>query len=168
MIDLRVTFPQAPKTVLIETALQAGIQVLWDLHDILAGEPNQAMELTFTAWLEGVPRTLTKENNKMDMRDDQMVVLTIQPLDKKGKPATVDGAPTWAGSDDTVVTVTPAPDGLSATVVGVAPGAGRVVVTADADLGAGVTPLTGTLDFTITGGSAASLSITAGDPTDQA
>jgi hypothetical protein len=79
----------------------------------------------------------------------------------------VDGVPVWASSDETVVTVAPAADGMSAVASGVAPGTGRVVVTADADLGAGVTNITGILDFTITGGAAATIEIVAGTPVDQ-
>jgi hypothetical protein len=42
-----------------------------------------------------------------------------------------------------------------------------VVVTADADLGSGVTSLTGTLDFTVTGGQAATIAIISGAPENQ-
>ena len=126
--------------------------------------PAKAVTLVFTAYLENQ----TFEGvTKMDLRDDQKVLLTIEPVDAKGKPAKLDGVPVWAGSDDTVVTIVPASDGLSAVASGVTPGTARVVVTADADLGSGVTPLTGSLDFNITGGQAASLTITAAAPANQ-
>ena len=126
--------------------------------------PGKAVALVFTAHLENQ----TFEGvTKMDLRDDQKVLLTIEPVDAKGKPAKLDGVPVWAGSDDTVVTIVPASDGLSAVASGVTPGTARVVVTADADLGSGVTPLTGSLDFNITGGQAASLTITAAAPANQ-
>jgi len=133
-----------------------------EIKDILT--PGPAVKIIFTANLDG---TITEGATSMNLRDDQQVVLTIQPVDKKGAPALVDGVPVWASSDETVVTVTAAADGMSATAVGVAPGTGRVVVTVDADLGAGVSDLTGTLDFTVTGGGAVSLNIVAGEPTDQ-
>jgi len=139
-------------------------KTLAQILDIL--EPGPAVKLEITAFLED--GTILNGVTQMDLRDDQQVALTIQPVDKKGKPALVDGVPVWAGSDDTVITVTAASDGMSAVVVGVAPGTARVVVTADADLGSGVTDLTGTLDFNVTGGSAVTLNITAGTPTDQA
>jgi len=135
---------------------------LEEIKDILT--PGPAVKIIFTAELDG---TITEGATSMNLRDDQQVTLTIQPVDKKGAPAPVDGVPVWASSDATVVAVTPAADGMSAVVVGVAPGTARVVVTADADTGAGVTDLTGTLDFTVTGGSAVSITITAGEPTDQ-
>lgn len=83
------------------------------------------------------------------------VKLTI--LDSKGRPAKVDGVPVWASSDETQVTVTPAADGMSAVVDTVAPSSSgqtaRITVSADADLGAGVTPLVGVSeDITVTQG----------------
>ncbi len=103
----------------------------------------------------------------MDMRSDQKVDLTISIVDKNEKPAAVDGLPTWASSDETVVTVVASSDGMSAVASGVATGTGRVVVTADADLGSGVTNITGILDFNITAGQAAAIMITAGTPVSQ-
>lgn len=80
----------------------------------------------------------------MDITTDQNfpnVVLDIR--DPKGRPAPVDGIPAWASSDETVVTVTPANDGMSALVDTVGPGVARVSVTADADRGEGVQTITG-------------------------
>jgi len=127
--------------------------------------PGPAVGFTFTAISED--GTIQTGVTKMDLRDDQKVDLSIQPVDKKGKPALVDGVPAWASSDETVITLTVAADGLSASAAGVAPGAARVTVTADADLGAGVTDITGVLEFNVTGGAAATITINAGTPTDQ-
>ena len=63
--------------------------------------------------------------------------------DARGRPATVDGVPVWASSDETVLLVIPAADGQSAVVDTVAAGTARITVQADADLGAGVVALTG-------------------------
>ena len=133
-----------------------------EIKDILV--PGPAVKIIFTADLDGTIQTGVEH---MTLRDDQQVGLSIKIVDKKGNPAQVDGAPVWAGSDDTVITVTAAADGMSAVVVGVAPGSARVVVTADADLGAGTTDLTGTLDFDVTAGGAVAITITPGTPTDQ-
>ena len=79
------------------------------------------------------------------------VVLAI--TDSQGRPASVDGVPVWASSDATVLTVSPAADGMSAVVDTVAPGTARITVSADADLGAGVSQLTGfTEDVVVTEG----------------
>jgi hypothetical protein len=102
----------------------------------------------------------------MTLLDDEQVVVTINPVSKAGNPAKVDGVPAWATSDPTVATLTVADDGLSATVVTVGPaGASRITVTADADLGDGVTNIGGTLDVTVVGGAAFALNVTAGTPT---
>jgi hypothetical protein len=98
------------------------------------------------------------------------VGLTI--LDGRGNPASVDGAPVWASSDETVVSVVAAPDGMSAVVSSVAPGGpARIAVTADADLGEGVVSITGfSEDITVVADplSAASvLTLNLGDPTDK-
>src|SRR4051812_10098629 len=70
------------------------------------------------------------------------VVLSI--TNSHDQPAPVDGVPVWASSDETVLTVVAAADGMSATVNTVAPGGpARISVTADADMGSGVTTLTG-------------------------
>ncbi len=127
--------------------------------------PGPAVRLVFTAHLDD--GTTLNEVTQMDLRDDQKVLLTIAPVDAKGKPALLDGAPVWASSDETVVVVVAASDGLSAVASGVSPGTGRVVVTADADLGSGVTPLTGSLDFNITAGQATAITITAAPPASQ-
>jgi hypothetical protein len=148
---------------------QAAIQVqLALIKDTLI--PGPAVRLSFTATLED--GTISEDIMAFTLRDDQKVLLSIQPLDAKGKPDAVDGAPTWASSDETQVTVLAAADGLSATASGVAPPAdptalARIVVTANADLGSGVTPITGSLDLTITGGSAATITITPGTPANQ-
>jgi hypothetical protein len=90
----------------------------------------------------------------------------------KGESAKVDGAPVWASSDETVVTATASADGLSAVVNTVAPGLGRITVTADADLGAGVKTLTiVSEDINVTLGTsqeASVLSFSLGAPADKA
>jgi hypothetical protein len=50
------------------------------------------------------------------MTATQQRTYTIAPKDSKGRPAALDGIPVWAGSDETVITVEPAADGLSAVV----------------------------------------------------
>jgi hypothetical protein len=68
------------------------------------------------------------------------------------QPAPVDGIPVYATSDATVLTVTPAADGMSGTVATGAVPTGQetatanFTVTADADLGSGVQTITGVSD----------------------
>lgn len=95
------------------------------------------------------------------------VVLSI--MDSLGRPAPVDGIPVWASSDDTVLAITPAADGMSAVVDTVAPGTARITISADADMGAGVVPITGVSeDVDVTPGNvAAVMSISLGTVADK-
>jgi hypothetical protein len=107
---------------------------------------------------------------KLNLTDSQDCVLSIgQGKDKKGQPTTVafDGVPVWAGSDDTVATVTPAADGMSAVVHAVIPGSMKVTVSGDADLGEGVQPVAGELDVEVSAGATVTFDIVPGTPTEQ-
>ena len=102
------------------------------------------------------------------LTDVQKVGLSVSFVTAKGNPAQVDGAPVWSVSDATVLSVVPSADGLSAEVVAVGPlGTAQVSVTADADLGTGVTALVGTLDVQVVASEAASIVINAGAPVAQ-
>lgn len=103
----------------------------------------------------------------MVLTDTQKVNLSISPVDAKGKPAKIDGVPSWTSSDETILSLVPAADGLSAVAVAGDPGHAQVSVTADADLGEGVTGITGTLEVDVEAGEAVSLNITAGAPEPQ-
>lgn len=117
-----------------------------------------------------IERNTIKGDIKMlVLTDTQQVDVAIKPVDKKGNAAQVDGVPVWTSSDLNIATVEAAADGLSA-VVKAANGLGdvQISVTADADLGAGVQPLVGTLDITVAAGAAVSLGIVTGTPVEQA
>ena len=103
----------------------------------------------------------------MVLTDSQQVLLSIQPVDKKGKPAKVDGIPAWVSSNLDVLTLSVAPDGLSATAVALDLGHSQISVMADADLGEGVVLLTGIEEVDVVAGQAVSLAITAGVPEEQ-
>lgn len=99
--------------------------------------------------------------------DDQQVGVTVAFVDKKGNPAAVDGIPTWASSDAAVVALTATADGMGANLVAGATGTCQISVTGDADLGAGVVPVIGTLDVQVVAGTAVSAVITPGTPQPQ-
>jgi hypothetical protein len=99
--------------------------------------------------------------------DTQQVKVNIAPVDKKGAPAQVQDV-TFTSSDGTVAAVTQdEADPNSATVVAGLPGTCQIQVTADADLGDGVTTITSALDVTVVGGQAVGLAINAGAPEEQ-
>lgn len=102
------------------------------------------------------------------LTDLQQVGLTVAFADAAGNPATVDGTPVWSSSNPAILTVTPSADGMSATAVTVGPlGQAQVSVTADADLGSGVTSITGVLDVTVQASQAVAAVVNAGAPTDK-
>jgi hypothetical protein len=107
---------------------------------------------------------ITHNVTMLALQNDQQVTASIQPVDAKGNPAKVDGAPTWSSSSEDVAIVQAAADGLSAIIAGVDIGTCQINVQADADLGEGTTALTGTLDVEVVAGSAVALSITTGTP----
>ena len=102
------------------------------------------------------------------LTDVQKVALAIAPKSAAGNPALVDGTPAWSSSDETVLTLTVAPDGMSAEAVTTGKlGTAQVNVSADADLGDGTKTITGVLDVEVKASEAVSLDISAGAPTDK-
>lgn len=102
------------------------------------------------------------------LTDIQKVSLSITPTSAAGNPAPVDGAPVWTSSDESVLTVTASEDGLSAEAVTTGKlGVAQVSVSADADLGEGVTTITGVLDVEVKASEAVSLAVSAGTPTNK-
>lgn len=94
---------------------------------------------------------------------DQQVGLSFSATDKYSNPAGVDGAPTWASSDESKVTVTAGADGKTATAVAVGPaGTAQVSVRADADLGDGSREVVGVLDIEVIAGEASLIALSAG------
>lgn len=102
------------------------------------------------------------------LTDMQKVVLSVSFTNRAGNPAVVDGVPQWTSSDPAVIAVTPSEDGLSAVAVTVGPlGLAQVSVVADADLGEGVTEITGVLDIEVKPSQAVFAIVVAGAPEDK-
>ena len=91
--------------------------------------------------------------------DDFFPNAVLAPKDAKGRPAPVEaGSVVWASSDDTILSVTPSADGMTAVVTSVGAGTARISVSADADLGAGVVTITGVSeDVNVANGNIASV-----------
>lgn len=101
------------------------------------------------------------------VNESQNLPLSIEIKTLKGKPAKVDGVPTWDCSDSAVGSLQVADDGMSATFVSAAPGSCSVSVSVDADLGEGIKPILGSLDVQVVGDEAAIVTITPGTAVDQ-
>lgn len=115
---------------------------------------------------------VTQKTRKVEMLSltittEQQVVVTLNPVTPKGKPVKLDGVPVWTVVDG-LATVTPAADGLSATLVSSdTAGVTDFMVSADADLGAGVDTITDTIALTCKDPDASSLGLVAGTPSDK-
>jgi hypothetical protein len=111
------------------------------------------------------PITAKGADPMLTLTDEQKCHLSIQPVTAAGNPARVDGAPSWEASDQSILALAVADDGMSADIVTVGPlGSCQVKVTADADLGSGVRSITGVLDVEVIAAEAASMSVVAGTP----
>lgn len=103
----------------------------------------------------------------LQLTDTQQCDVSVKALNRKGNPAPVQN-PVWSSSDSTVATVTQdAVDGLKAKVVAGAAGTTQINVSADADMGDGVKPISAVLDVTVVGGQAVTFAVTTGTPTEQ-
>lgn len=95
---------------------------------------------------------------------EQQVRVTLSPKTDTGRPAKLDGSPSW-----TVIsgnsTVQVADDGLSALLVSADdPGDTEIMIKADADLGEGVEEISEVLKLMVAGATAKNLGITVGTP----
>ena len=100
----------------------------------------------------------------MILTDSQKVVVSVSAVDKKGNPAALDAAPVWTSSDENVVTLNVATDGMSAVAMAVGT-LGHAQVLASAVVGDG--NISGTLEIDVVSGSASTLNLTAGAPEEQ-
>ncbi len=87
-------------------------------------------------------------------------------LDRKGKPASVDGEAIWASSNEAVATVTPEANG-GALVVAQGIGDYSISVSGDADLGPGVNTIIGQDTGSVTAGTATTVGLVAGPVEEQ-
>lgn len=94
---------------------------------------------------------------------DQQVTLTARFEDRYGNPATIDGMPRWETSDDGIVMLTPAADGMSAVAATVGRiGTVQVRATADSAVGEGERLIIGIADIQVVGGEARVVTLTVG------
>jgi hypothetical protein len=122
---------------------------------------DEEPRIVFSVTISGV----RVEDIKMLMLpNDHKVPVSIEPVDAKGNPAAVEGVPAWTSSAETIAYVSNiASDGLSAEVLpGDSIGTCQINVTADADLGSGVTPINGVLDVQVVAGQAVGFAIQTG------
>ncbi len=109
-----------------------------------------------------------KERNKvleLTITNEQQVNVKLVPVTATGKPAKLDGAPTWTVLSG-LSNVNVASDGLSADLVSSGdPGDTEIMVKGDADLGSGFEEISDVIRLHVAGAKAANLGLVAGDPT---
>lgn len=94
----------------------------------------------------------------------EKIRVALHPMTNGGKPVEIDGPPRW-GVLSGGATVAPAADGMSAYLIsGDGPGDTFVLVSADADLGAGVEDLSGIVRLRVSGVNSEALGLLVSDP----
>ena len=101
---------------------------------------------------------------EVTITNEQKVGVTLTPKTDTGKPAKLDGVPTWEVLSGNA-SVVAADDGLSASLIsGDDPGDTEIIVKADADLGEGVEEISDIIKLSVVGATAKNLGLTVGTP----
>lgn len=114
----------------------------------------------------GLPSNKETQSTTMDIKltNEQKVTVTLSPKTDTGKPAKLDGSPSWtvtSGNSTLVI----AEDGMSADVISSDdPGDTEIIVKADADLGEGIEEISEILRVSVSSAGAKNLGITVGPP----
>ena len=108
----------------------------------------------------------TKNVTMLVLPNDHKVTASIQPVDAKGNPATIDGLASWSSSNTAIAGIANvSADSLSADILpGQELGTCQINVQADADLGSGTTAITGVLDVQVVAGQAVGFAINTSPP----
>lgn len=107
----------------------------------------------------------------MGIVGDEFKAVTIEITDATGKPAKVNGVPVWASSDEKVLHAMARPDGMGGVVELIGVGTAHITVTANADMGMGISNIVGTSeDITVSAAiaMATKIGVTMGTPTPKA
>lgn len=101
---------------------------------------------------------------EIKITNEEKVKVTLAPVTSTGKPAKLDGKPTWTVTSG-ASTVVVADDGLSAELVSAdSPETVEILVEADADLGEGVITISEVISLVVSGANASSLGLVVGTP----
>jgi hypothetical protein len=123
--------------------------------------PPRVAKMIFVVTIGGI----ALEVSRMQLKVTNKLPLSIKLVDKFGNTAPVDGVPQWALSNPGLGSLVVAADGMSAEMTPTGPlGSFLIQVSADADMGSGVTPIFGELPIDLIGGDAVSIQIVAGEP----
>lgn len=132
---------------------------------LCCGEEKVTRIVTYS--FNGISFTAKGDSIMLQLKDTEVpgtVTVTVSFVDAKGKPATVDGAPTWTASNTALIdSITVAADGLSADIhITDTPDASNLTVNADVDMGSGVNNVDFVDTVTVTAGDAVAASFAFG------
>lgn len=122
------------------------------------------LEFSFGLAENKEPETKGHHEMQITITNEQKIKVTLTPKTDSGKPAQIDGVPSWTVSTGDA-TLDQAPDGMSVYLVsGDAPGTSEILVEADADLGEGVETISATITLNVEGAKAVNLGLAIGEP----
>lgn len=99
---------------------------------------------------------------------DQVADATAEFTDAYNNPARIDGVPQWSSADETILTIAPSEDGMTAVATPAGPlGMVQVSVRADADLGEGMQEVILLGEVEVVGGRAVGGRVIFGTPRDK-
>lgn len=164
----RLSATATPFRILSDGSEVRTVTVLWhgvtaDLQcDMPTNRVRGGLSLTIT---DPVSRLIYRGVTDMQLTDVQKVTASIAATDAKGNPAEVADV-VWSSSDESILSVVAdAADPSKAIVTAVGPlGHAQVLVTADADLGDGVTAINAIGEVDVMGSSATTLGVNFGEP----
>jgi hypothetical protein len=149
----------------VERTLKSMLDVQRDILKSISKGCDTGRRTGSFGFIIGQPKPKTKRMPlELKITNEQQIKVTLAPKTDTGKPAALDGKPTWeVVSGNSTVTV--AEDGLSATLVSSDdPGDTQFLVKADADIGDGVEEISDTIKLSVLGATAKNLGLTAGAP----
>jgi hypothetical protein len=148
----------------MDQALQDWADFIHAFRRVIGTESGAVVALSLS-YVKLDPIFFSKEGEtKMQMTDIQQAVATVRALTVEGNVAALDTPPQWSSSDETIVLVTPATDGMTCVISSPSPGPlGSAVVTVNAVVGG--MALTATLAVDIVASAATKLEISVAPPT---
>lgn len=132
-----------------------------DDDDVNAPPWRLAMKIGRVAFID---ETKGEPCMRVTLTTEQFVTVGIRPVTATGRPAVVDGIPQWTQSEPGAVKLQPAADGMTCRIIATSkPGLRGVLVTADADLGAGMRQISADIDVEVIPAEAVGFGILVGE-----
>jgi uncharacterized protein YejL (UPF0352 family) len=167
LLVLWITYPGAPikflKAILLFAFVRPCDKVISDVRNHRnKHKPKPRLRLSIVLPTKGTV-TMNIINGSIPATWSAVAAAAFE--DAAGVVRPLASTPVWSTSDESVATVIPAADGLTATITGVAPGTAAIRVSAEADPTPGKNTLTGEVDITVINPEDTQVVMTLGEPT---